>query len=540
MMRRDFSQLEEYGPFDVLVVGGGIYGAWIAQDAALRGLRVALVERTDWGAGTSQASSKLLHGGLRYLEHFKFGLVQRALLERRRLAELAPHRVHPLRFAIPVYRGDRVGRLKMEAGLWLYDRLAGGKQPVPPHRMLSRKRAMEDWPFLGTEGLVGGFTYGDCGTDDARFTLEVVAGAMVAGAVCVNHAEAVELVMGKQGISGAMVHDALSGRTSQVMARVTVNAAGPWGGNLKGMRAEGRGLARLVKGVHLVLPALPVDDAFLLTARRDGRVFFLIPWYGRTLVGTTDTDYSGDPGEVTVTPEDIEYLLTEAGRVLGANAWTESDVLGSFAGVRTLINTPGTDSSPTDVTREWTLESPQPGLLMPVGGKLTSARVEAAITVQHLCSMLDRAPGACPTRRRPFAWAPRDGMDYADWEGGVTNAGTTLGLDPATARQSARRLGNTLTTLHQRLREAPDLARRIHPDLPFCMGEAVHAASQEMAVTLDDVLRRRVPLAILARLTPEQVVEVADHVAPELGWTWERAADEATGWCEQHGIVPRS
>ena len=457
------------GPFDVLVVGGGIYGAWIAYDAALRGLSVALVEARDWGSGTSQSSSKLIHGGLRYLEQFHFGLVRRALGERRRLAEMAPHRVHPLRFVLPLFRGDRVGRLRLEAGLWLYDRLAGGGQPVPPHRAFSRRQMLDEFGFLAGEGLKCGFSYGDCGTDDARFTLEVVAGAQGAGAVCVNRARVTRFLKHGERISGAVVHDLEGDREYPVNAAVTINAAGPWAGCIDGPGVAHPGY-RLVKGVHLTLPALPVSDAFLLTAKRDGRVFFLIPWYGRTLVGTTDNDYDGDPGEVSVTSADVEYLLSEVATSLGIS-WTEDDIQGAFAGVRTLQD--GNQDSPTEVTREWSLERPAPGLLVPVGGKFTSSRAEAAITVAAALELMDRPPAPCPTKRRRFPWAPEG--RFSDWFKEAVDRGVHLGLDPQTAAQAARRYGTTVEALHGIVAGHPDMACRIVPELAFCRGELVHA-----------------------------------------------------------------
>lgn len=535
-MRRDVDRLAG-DAFDLLVVGGGIYGSWIAGDAALRGLRVALVERGDWGSGTSQASSKLIHGGLRYLEYLKFGLVRRALAERRRLVKLAPHRVYPLRFVIPLYQGDRVGRLRMEAGLWLYDRLAGGGQPVASHAAFGRPETLERYGFLTADGLKCGFSYGDCGTDDARFCLEVVAGAMEAGAACVNHVEALALTQdGESRVTGAELRDREGGGTFHLRARITINAAGPWGPRLKGMPDSSAHICRLVKGVHLVLPPLPTGDAFLLTARRDGRVFFVIPWYGNTLLGTTDDDYQGDPDRVAVEAADVEYLLTEANRALGGARWTVDDVRGAFAGVRTLRD--GGEHSATDVTREWSLEEPAPGLLFPVGGKFTSSRAEAGITVDRALALLGRPAGPCPTKRRPFAWRPPG--DFSDWLRHALTVGGELGLDAETARFCALRHGQRVERVHGILAHRPDLARRLADTAPFCRAEVVHAARSEMARTLDDILRRRVPAAILARLDARALEDAAQLAGAELGWSAERRAREVAEVGARYGAGDRA
>jgi len=533
-MLRDFARLEGE-PFDLLVVGGGIYGAWIAYDATLRGLRTALVERDDWASGTSSASSKLIHGGLRYLEHLKVGLVKRALDERRRLATLAPHRVRPLRFVVPAYRGDRVGPLRLEAGLWLYDRLAGPHQPVAPHQSFGRTALLDAYGFLAPDGLKAGFSYGDCGTDDARFTLEIVAGALAAGAACVNGAEVVELVHQRGAVAGAEVMDRETGRTARVRAQVTVNAAGPWATRIKGLTPVARGMVRLVKGVHLLLPALPTADALLLSARRDGRVFFAIPWYGRTLLGTTDADFLGDPDDVGVAPEDVDYLLTEAARALKPVGWTEADLRGGFAGVRALRSE--NEARPADVTREWTLEEPEPGLLMPVGGKFTSARAEASITVQAAMLRIGRAPGQCPTKRRAFPWRPV--TDFSHFRQETATRGAALGIDPETGAGCAARYGNTVGKLLGLVEARPELARRIVPDLPFCAAEVVHAVREEMARTLTAVLRRRIPLVLLHPLDRETVAACADLAGAELGWTPERRAREVEGVLA-HVRVPRA
>lgn len=503
-MIRQFRALEQ-GRFDVLVIGGGVYGAWTAYDAALRGLSVALIEKTDWGAGTSSASSKLIHGGLRYLEHFWFGLVRKSVVERALLAKLAPHRVRPMRFNLPVYRDSRAGMLKMKAGLALYDAIAGRARASDRHSSYTRAELMTRCPFLSSYGLQGGFGYSDCATDDARFVTEIVSGAAKAGAVAVNHARAAKLCRSGSGVvAGAIVQDELGAHATEVLASVTILATGPWG-LLPGVETAPPRV-RLTKGVHLVMPRLPTDESVFLTAKRDGRVFFLIPWYEATLLGTTDTDYRDDPDDVSVAEDDVMYLLDEANIRLSGIRWTRDDILGSFAGLRTLRDNPG--RLPSAVTREWSLEEPAPGLLLPVGGKFTSARAEAATIVSRSSAILGRKTSSA-TGRLPFPWTPegcagKDGGEvFQSWREYAVTRGKALGMDEDTARTASYRYGASIKDLHaiiERDAGRRRLADRIVPSIPFCRAEAVHATRNEMAVTLEDVTRRRIPLSILSRL----------------------------------------
>jgi glycerol-3-phosphate dehydrogenase len=523
-LRRDFGRLS--GRFDLLVVGGGVYGAWIAYDAALRGLSVALVERRDWASGTSSASSKLIHGGLRYLEYGQLGLVRKALHERSRLLRLAPHRVRPLRFLMPMWRDSRAGRGTVAIGLALYDLLAGDLAGAKPHRGFARDGLLDACPFLAAEGLRGGFAYADAGEDDARFVLELVAGAAAAGAVVVNHAEA-RLAAGADGaIAGAVVRDVRGGGMVESLAAVTVLAAGPWA---PGLVADAPLPVRLTKGVHLVAPPLPAplgaQDALLLTTRADRRVFFLIPWYGATLIGTTDTDWNGDPDSATPTRADAHYLLREVAARCPGLGWRARDIRGAFAGLRTLQAQAGRSASA--VTREWSLEQPRQRLLAPVGGKFTSARVEAAHTVDRVLALLGRS-APCSTAERRFPWAPD--APFGEWLESAVAAGTRLGLDRETAESCARRHGTSLDAVLDAIARDRALAARIAPEAPFCLAEAVHAASHEMAFDLDDVLRRRVPAAILARMTVAQVLKVAKAIAASVGWSPERVESEALAW----------
>jgi len=506
--------------FDLLVVGGGIYGAWIACDAARRGLRTALVERRDWAAGTSSASSKLIHGGLRYLETMRLHLVRHARKERARLARLAPHRVRSLEFLAPIYDGGRLGGLRMRAGLTIYDWLAGRSPSMPPHRRLAAAEVLRRAPYLARGGLRSGFLYSDGQTDDARLTLDVVAAAAAAGAACVNHATALEWRSAAGRISGALVRDAETERTIEVKARLCVDATGPWSGLLPGGPAAGA--RRLTRGVHLVLPALPGRDAVLFTAPQDGRVMFLLPWYGRTLVGTTDTDESGDPDATRVTDRDREYLLTAANRMLGDMRWERGSILAESLGLR--VFPPGRVGEPSALSREWAFEATAPGLMRSIGGKLTSARADAARLVDRILPALQRDAAPCATADTPLPSAPTG--SFESWYVEALTAAAGAGLDSECAGAAAVRHGAHLPVLLDLVRQDPRLAWRLHPELPFCRAEVIMAVRHEMARTLEDVLRRRVPILLLATWRPKTADAVLELAAHELGWSDARRQSE--------------
>ena len=491
-LRRDVAALRARR-FDLLVIGGGIYGAWTAYDAAARGLSVALVEKDDWGAGTSSASSKLIHGGLRYLEHYDFALVRHALAERRVLARLAPHLVRPLRFVVPVHRRARVGMFMLGAGLTLYDLMSGRGQPVARHQRFDAARLAARLPFVRREDLRGGYSYGDCQEDDARMTLAVVAAAQAAGAVCANRVTATALVDGDTGrVSGARLLDGESGDRFALEAGVVVAAAGPWSRQLLAERAP---RMKLVKGVHLVLPGIAgCDEAFLLTAPQDGRAFFVIPWYGRTLVGTTELEVA-DPGQITVTPAEERYLLDAVAALLPGLRWTGADVIARFAGARTLQA--GAAASLAAVTREFELLEPRPGLLLPLGGKYTTARVDSAEVVDRVLALLGRPPVPTATGRKPLPGAP-DGP-FEPWLAEVRKQLLALGLDGEAAHCLAQRHGTGVARVLDLIAENPAWRERLHPQAPFLVAEAVLAVRDEMARSVDDVLRRRMPLRLLVR-----------------------------------------
>ncbi len=505
-MKRDFALLED-GNYDLLVFGGGIYGAWVAYDAALRGLSVAIVEQGDWGSATSSATSKMIHGGLRYLESFDFTVVKKSLAEREMLLKAAPHRVWPLRFGVPVYEDSRVGSWRLKAGLTLYDLLAGGLFSEASHRHFDRARFEEHFPFLNTTGLKEGFTYADAQTDDARMVLELVDGALSQGAVCVNYCRVDDIIEENGRATGARVTDRLNGAHATVRAQQIVNATGQW------LTEEDGSLCRLTKGVHIVLPGSDVGEALLLTAPADGRVFFMVPWYGRTLIGTTDTDYRGDLNNVTVEPEDVAYLLEAANHYL-KRAWTRDDVVGSYAGLRALRRSHKA-ASPSAVSRGWKLETAANGVHYSIGGKLTSAREDAASILDVVCRQLG-VRAADTTQGRPFPWAPKGdaGAQLDDLRARAERAG----LDWECAEWLVRRHGKRAGDIIAAMADNPDLAERIVPDVPVTLGDLLFCARHEMVVHLDDLLRRRVPLLILARLGERDVRRLAGLAAPMLGW----------------------
>jgi glycerol-3-phosphate dehydrogenase len=519
-MQRRFDSLRK-GPFDLLVVGGGIYGAWTVCIAARCGLSVALVEKGDWASGTSSVSSKLIHGGLRYLEHLRFSMVKKSLRERALLTSCAPHLVRPSRFVIPVYSRGRVGPLRLRAGLGLYRFLAGADRPGGNPMNLNPSEAAGRYDFLREEGLLRILSYGDAITDDARLTLEVVEAALQAGAAAVNYVEAIAPLEGESCAGGAVVRNLADGDTARVAASVVVNTAGPWAAGIPGC-TEIAGRIRLTKGVHLVFPPLPTDDAFLFLTRSDRRVLFLIPWHGRTLVGTTDTDYRESPDSLSVTPGDVDYILEELSHVLRDGTWNRESILGASAGLRTLLEVPG--RLPGDLSREWRVFEPVPRLLVSVGGKLTSARADAAVIVNRVLTLLEARAGkvssacAAPPLRGPVA-------PYREWARDMTERGLSSGLDAETAGHCLR-YGRSVTSIHERAARDPSLAERLDPDLPFCAAEVAFGAEAEMAHHLDDLLRRRLPLMLLRPPERRLAERAAELAAPHLGWDEDRVGDE--------------
>ncbi|HEX7241422.1 MAG TPA: glycerol-3-phosphate dehydrogenase/oxidase, partial [Longimicrobiaceae bacterium] len=406
-------------PLDLLVVGGGITGTGIALDAAGRGLRTALVEAGDFAEGTSSRSSRLVHGGLRYLQTGDFRLVFEALSERRRLLRLAPHLVRPLPFLFPLFRGGPVGFRKLQAGMWAYDALSLFRG-VRRHRMLRPAAVAEAEPGLRAEGLAGAALYHDASVDDARLTLAVARTAAEAGAELVTHAEVTGFLREGDGIGGARVRDRLGGGTREVRARVVVNATGPWCDALRRLADPGvRPRLRPTKGVHVVLRRERVGNAgaIIFPSPLDGRIMFVLPWGAFTYLGTTDTDYDGSPAAASAEGADVEYLLESVNALYPGARLAAADVLSTWTGVRPLLapRAEGGGITESATPREHEIWRDRSGLVSVAGGKLTTYRVMAAQAVDFVARVLGRerelASFRAFTEELSLAGAPADPWD---------------------------------------------------------------------------------------------------------------------------------
>jgi glycerol-3-phosphate dehydrogenase len=521
-------------PFDLLVVGGGINGAGIARDAVLRGLRTALVEQGDFASGTSSRSSKLIHGGLRYLEQGHLRLVLQACRERERLRRLAPHLVRPQRFLFPVYDGGPIGCIKLALALWAYDILAGVWN-VHRHRMLSARALHAVEPALRTEGLRGAGLYWDCRTDDARLVLETVLSAAHEGAVVLSYAQVATFLKENGRIIGARVVDRLGQAEVTVRARTVVNATGPWVDTVAALDAPTPARLRLTKGVHLVVPRARTGnhDAVVLHALADRRVMFVIPWGEQAVVGTTDTDHRGGPDvPPTVEPDDVAYLLETVNHYFPAAHLRPDDVLSSFAGLRPLVAPPpGGAVSPSDTSREEDIFTSTSGLISVAGGKLTTYRLVAAEVVDTVIKALRRAGesrvfGPSRTGALPL---PGGGAAPADLVAAVLSR-NGHGVAPAVIGHLADRYGSRLEEVLELVARDRALAAPILPALPDPRAEVVEAVEREWAQTIEDVLRRRTHVALADAAGAAQVAhDVADLMADSLDWSPEtaRAAAEA-------------
>lgn len=486
------------GTFDLAVIGGGIIGAGIARDAARRGLRVALFEKADYGSGTTAGSTRLIHGGLRYLEMLDFRLVRMDLRERELLLRLAPHLVRPLRFVLPFYEEGLFHRLKMRAGLALYDLLSFDKS-LPSRAFFDAARMAEMEPELRREGLKGAAAYYDAQVDSPeRLTLENILDARAHGAVALNYAEVTGAVNEGGRTAGVRVRDLLEGGECEVRARLVVNATGPWLDRVAlRLGPHPRPWLRTTKGVHLACD--PVNrNAFAMRSPVDGRLFFVIPWLGYSWVGTTDTDFEEDPSLAAATRDDIEYLLESAGHYFpalrhGQIHWTN-------AGVRALVREPGSASS---VSRQHRVVADRPGLISVVGGKITGYRAIAEQVTDVACRLLGHR------RSSDTAEAPLPGGREKCGEGYLESI---YGCRAREVRELAAR--------------DPELGRPLAPEYPDIAAQVVYSVRHEQCVKLGDFMLRRSLLGFRPDQGLRAAPAVAEWMARELGWTAAQKEEE--------------
>ncbi|SES22717.1 glycerol-3-phosphate dehydrogenase [Lentzea xinjiangensis] len=495
--------------FDVLVVGGGVVGAGAALDAASRGLSVALVEADDWAAGTSSRSSKLVHGGLRYLEQLEFKLVREALKERGLLLRrLAPHLVRPVPFLFPLKK--QWERAYVGAGVMLYDSI-GGAGAVPMHRHLSRRRMAAVGPSLDSDAFAGAIRYYDAQVDDARLVLTLVRTAAQHGATVLSRARVTSLLRSGGRVTGASVRDEVSGVTHVVRARRVISATGVWTDSLNAMSPGNPPFrVRMSKGVHVLVDRSRIRlDGGLIT-QTEKSVLFVIPWGAYWIIGTTDTPYSGAPEDVAATPEDIAYILDHVNAVLRSPLSAE-DVVGSYAGLRPLLD--GASGDTARLSREHAVAEPEPGFFVIAGGKYTTYRVMAADVVDAAVSGLGRAVAPSLTSRLPLCGAVGFHELWAD----RTRVAAESGLPTSTVERLLRRYGSAVSDVLALIAQDSSLAS---PVGGYLAAEIVYAVTHEGALGLEDVLARRTRIAMEHLDSGAFLAErVGALVAEALGWS---------------------
>ncbi len=509
--------------FDLIVVGAGINGAGIARDAASRGLRVLLLDKGDVASGTTSYSTRLIHGGLRYLEHAELGLVRESLREREKLLRIAPHLVRPLSFLIPLYAESRRGPGLIRLGMLTYDLLSFDKS-LPWHHMLNPAQTLEREPGLNPEGLRGGVTYSDAQvTFPERLTLENALSAIDHGAVLLTYAQVDDLLRTGSRVDGVEFRDLSSGKRYVARAPLTINVAGPWVDEVLGETEHERMIGG-TKGTHIVVGSFDgaPSSALYVEAGADGRPYFIVPWNGQYLIGTTDLPYDGDLDQVTPSEEEIRYLIDETNRALPHAGLGRADVRYAYAGVRPLPATGGDNTS--SVTRRHIIHDHAPaleGLVSIIGGKITTYRNLAEETVDLAFRKLGRISPRCTTGEIPLP-----GAKDVDWIGFAESFHATSALPFETADRLLHIYGIAAWEILELARQSPDLLQPFDPFSGAIGAEVIYALEREWARTLADVLLRRTMVGLgpdTGLWAAEQAVRIAIRYT---GWTPDRAARE--------------
>lgn len=482
-MIRDINQIAKH-KFDLLVVGGGINGAAISYLAADNGLSVALIDKGDFAGGTSSKSTKLIHGGIRYLENFEFDLVAEALHERFIQRKNAPHLVKPIAFVIPVYDGDPRPLWMMKLGVFLYDTLAG-KLKLGPHRWFSAKELLEQEPSLNPQGLKGGVLYYDAQMDDARLCLENVLMATQKGAQAANYVEALSLMKENGKTVGVVAKDMLTGHIFEIRAKRVVCALGPWTSTAKSFkedRAQAKKNVRTTKGIHIVYKGEIARHAVVIQTHNDRRIFFIIPWNGNSLIGTTDTDFTGNPDDVRSEEDDIRYLMNEARRVFPSVIFDEGHIITTFAGLRPLVHAQGL---PSKISRKHEIETTTSGVTYVMGGKYTTYRRIAEDCVKKFMYIKARPP-----------------LEYPLYSSGeivqtAQDVAASYDVPVKSVEHLFEKYGTRYADVLGLTKKDPSLKGILCDCSPAIKAQVMYAIKVEMAQTSDDVVTRRLGLAFL-------------------------------------------
>jgi glycerol-3-phosphate dehydrogenase len=514
--------------FDLIVIGAGINGAGIARDAAMRELTVLLLDKGDVGGGTSSFSTRLIHGGLRYLEHGELGLVRESLNERQHLLRIAPHLVRPLRMLLPVYRNSRRGLWAIRAGMLAYDALSAGKS-VPRHRMLSRSETLQEAPGLNREGLLGGATYFDAQVEFAeRLVLENMLAAKQYGAVVVTYTSVEKLIVEDSKVIGVEIKHRLSGETEVVRGAIVINAAGPWVDEVLGNSSPK--LIGGTKGSHLVVA--PFNEApaiaVYVEAEADHRPFFIIPWQRNYLIGTTDIRFEGDAGDAHITDDEIDYLLRETNRVLPSARLSREQILFAYSGVRPLPFT--ASGKAQSITRRHFIREHDKihNLFSIVGGKLTTYRSLAAQTVDLALKKVGRPSVTCRTNSEPLPGALTD-----DWPTFSTDFTIRSSLPPTTNQRLLRIYGTRAAQILELIEEDRSLARVFDEETGAVEAEVLFSFRKEFASTLRDCLLRRTMVGLNSTIGLEAIDAAAAIAQRHLGWSPERAEQEVKSYRDE-------
>ncbi|HTY80469.1 MAG TPA: glycerol-3-phosphate dehydrogenase/oxidase [Candidatus Bathyarchaeia archaeon] len=513
--------------FDAVVIGGGMAGAGVARDLALRGASVALFEKGDFASGTSSKSSKLIHGGLRYLELFDFKLVRESLREKKTLERLAPHLVQPLPFLVPVYRGSKRGLITVRVGMWLYDLLTPGRARER-FRVLRPVATLAMEPSIQADDLRGaGYYFDDLLLLPERLCLENVLSAVRHGARAHNYCEIEAVTHGAAGIDGVRVRDLLTGRVHTVRASVVVNCAGPWVDRLRelaGVQEAGRRVLRTTKGIHCMLPRMTERAVYLSTA--DDRMIFVIPWREFSMVGTTDTDFDGDPDRLSATREEVEYLLDAVRPALPDPRVAIDRVVYTWAGVRPLAFEEGASASRVSRDHKVVVEGPEGRFLSITGTKLTCFRSLAEQVGDRVMSVLGRQ---APSRTADLT------LDGLDEEAAALEARAWMDVSAEMAatglpRETLQTLVETYGRAYPRVldlaRKIPDGTSRLCPENPEIVAQLHHAVAEEMAISLQDVLFRRTAIGQSACLGLDCHEAIGGRMAALAGWSTRRLTAE--------------